>query len=79
LATFFHGHSYASILIKIFWATLWAIFSQTNLVTLVYGKTNSKIVRLAGKVRLFLTQICVSVRHPDFFHVNATSIITFMV
>jgi hypothetical protein len=31
---FFHGNSYAQILTELSWATFWAIFSQTYLVTL---------------------------------------------
>jgi hypothetical protein len=33
-ATFFNGKSYVSIITKIDWATFWATFSQTPLVTL---------------------------------------------
>jgi hypothetical protein len=38
--TLFHGASYASILTKNRWATIWATFSQTRLVTLS-GSHNS--------------------------------------
>jgi hypothetical protein len=38
LATFFHGESNVLILAKMAWATLWAFFSQTHLVTLKTAK-----------------------------------------
>jgi hypothetical protein len=34
-ATFFRGYGYLSIITKMGWATFWAIFSQTHLVTLL--------------------------------------------
>jgi hypothetical protein len=43
LHTFFLGESTALILTKMGWATFWAIFSQTHLVTLNADKPPSEI------------------------------------
>jgi hypothetical protein len=41
--TFFHCQVYALFLTKMYWATFWAIFSQTHLVTLQASRTDFRV------------------------------------
>jgi hypothetical protein len=54
-ANFFHHESYVLILAKMSWAIFWAIFSQTNMVTLVSryldGDSLKKRSKCSGPLR----------------------------
>jgi hypothetical protein len=45
-AACWHGQGYALILTNMYWATFWAIFSQTHLVTLLYLVSNDSFFEM---------------------------------
>jgi hypothetical protein len=71
LGYFLHGYGYASILTKLYWASFWAIFSQSHLVT---SRTSASAFRKSAKICDIASPVWLNFRCKNIFKLSGDTV-----